>query len=84
MFSRRPPARDIDTFLAGYPDLPSEEEEDKSWDRNLRFYLGEERCEPDDMLIDEIHQEYGRVTNLRNRRLTISFQNPGGRRITRR
>ncbi|KIO29999.1 hypothetical protein M407DRAFT_159547 [Tulasnella calospora MUT 4182] len=58
MFSRRPPARDIDTFLAGYPDLPSEEEEDKSWDRNLRFYMGEERCEPDDMLIDEIHQEW--------------------------
>lgn len=60
MFSRRP-ARDIDTFLEGYPDLPSAGEEDRSWDRNLRFYLGEERCEPDDMLIDEIHEEYGGV-----------------------
>ncbi|KAG8977029.1 hypothetical protein FRC05_002549 [Tulasnella sp. 425] len=52
------PARDIDTFLEGYPDLPSAGEEDRSWDRNLRFYLGEERCEPDDMLIDEIHEEW--------------------------
>ncbi|KAG8986094.1 hypothetical protein FRB90_004230, partial [Tulasnella sp. 427] len=57
MLSRRP-ARDIDTFLAGYPDLPSAEQENKSWSRNLRFYMNQERCEPDEMLIDEIHEEW--------------------------
>src|ERR1700761_6545088 len=43
--------RDIQEFLAGYPEL----DDDNRLNANFAFYSNTLRCRPDDLLIDEIH-----------------------------
>ncbi|TFL01788.1 opioid growth factor receptor conserved region-domain-containing protein [Pterulicium gracile] len=45
---------DVQEFLDGYPDVP----DDKRKSANLKFYSNEQRCSPDNMLIDEIHDDW--------------------------
>jgi hypothetical protein len=45
--------RDIREFLDGYP----EHLDDRKLNANLRFYRNERRCRPDNLLIDEIHEQ---------------------------
>ncbi|KAM6494234.1 Opioid growth factor receptor (OGFr) conserved region domain containing protein [Amanita muscaria] len=46
--------KDIQDFLAGYPDT-----EDKlALSSNIEFYSNTRRCQPDDMLISEIHSQW--------------------------
>ena len=52
--------RDIQAFLDDYPD--NDVEQHAAFSANLEFYLGIRRCEPDNLLIDEIHDRYGPLT----------------------
>ncbi|KAI0733481.1 opioid growth factor receptor conserved region-domain-containing protein [Irpex lacteus] len=45
---------DVRMFLAGYPDL----DDDPTQNKNLEFYSNKRRCQPDGVLIDEIHEEW--------------------------
>ncbi|EJF57082.1 hypothetical protein DICSQDRAFT_129667 [Dichomitus squalens LYAD-421 SS1] len=45
---------DVREFLDNYPDLP----DDPSLNSNLRFYSNLERCRPDNLLIDELHEQW--------------------------
>jgi hypothetical protein len=47
--------RDVKEFLDGYPRGGN----DPSQRRNLRFYSNEERCQPDNLLIDDLHEMWG-------------------------
>ncbi len=44
---------DVRVFLAGYPDV----DDDPTQNKNLEFYSNKRRCQPDGVLIDEIHEE---------------------------
>jgi hypothetical protein len=44
----------VQQFLDGYPD----EGDDTSLSANLLFYSDRLRCQPDDLKITEIHEEY--------------------------
>lgn len=44
--------RDVQEFLDDYPDNV----DDKSLNANLEFYSNKRRCQPDNFLIDEIHE----------------------------
>ena len=46
--------RDVQEFLDGYPDLC----DDRRQSINVSFYLDKLQCQPDNMLISEIHKEY--------------------------
>lgn len=46
--------RDILQFLQRYPDV----EDDPTDQRNLQFYKNQTRCQPDELLIDEIHERW--------------------------
>ena len=45
--------RDIREFLEGYPGLP----DDPRLNANLEFYSNRRRCRPDNLLIDELHEQ---------------------------
>jgi hypothetical protein len=45
--------RDVQEFLENYPDG----ENDRNCIANLQFYRNQRRCRPDNMLIDEIHEQ---------------------------
>jgi hypothetical protein len=47
--------RDVQDFIAGYPDIP----DNPSKNANLNFYSanGTQRCQPDNKLIEEIHEQ---------------------------
>lgn len=47
--------RDVQEFLLGYPNR----EDDPSQTRNLQFYSNQERCQPDELLIDDLHAQWG-------------------------
>jgi len=49
-----PLPRDIQQFLHQYPDV----EDDTTLSANLDFYSNKRRCQPDNLLIDQIHQRY--------------------------
>ncbi|KAK7690365.1 hypothetical protein QCA50_007022 [Cerrena zonata] len=49
-----PIPRDVREFLDGYPD----NEDDDSQNANLEFYQNKRRCQPDNYLIDEIHNKW--------------------------
>jgi hypothetical protein len=60
---------DVQAFLDGYPeDSDSESAHDTdtalSESLNLEFYTGARRCQPDNLLIDEIHNQYVRFLYL--------------------
>jgi hypothetical protein len=56
--------RDILQFLQGYPD----DEDDSTEARNLQFYKNQRRCQPDELLVDEIHERWtGRYDILETR-----------------
>jgi hypothetical protein len=44
--------RDVQAFLDDYPG----QRDDPSLRANLEFYTGTRRCEPDGLLIDDLHQ----------------------------
>ncbi|KAJ7095760.1 opioid growth factor receptor conserved region-domain-containing protein [Mycena belliarum] len=46
--------RDVQDFLASYPHTPS----DPALSANLRFYTNAARCRPDNLLIEEIHDQW--------------------------
>ncbi|KAI1794880.1 opioid growth factor receptor conserved domain-containing protein [Ganoderma leucocontextum] len=46
--------RDVREFLDNYPNLP----DDPSMKSNLEFYSNIERCRPDNLLIDELHEQW--------------------------
>ncbi|KAH0832025.1 hypothetical protein J3R83DRAFT_12930 [Lanmaoa asiatica] len=49
-------SRDIGAFLANYPRIPkSDPEHDPS--ANYMFYLNQLRCQPDNLLVEEIHSK---------------------------
>ncbi|KAF8442959.1 opioid growth factor receptor conserved region-domain-containing protein [Boletus edulis BED1] len=53
----RVPPRDIAAFLTNYPSIPkSDHVNDPS--ANYLFYLNRLRCQPDNLLIEEIHSEW--------------------------
>lgn len=45
--------RDVQDFLNDYPG----QEDERSMKSNLAFYRNELRCRPDNLLIDEIHEQ---------------------------
>ncbi len=45
--------RDITEFLEGYPDIS----DDPHLNANLEFYTNKGRCKPDNLLIDELHEQ---------------------------
>ena len=45
--------RDVREFLDNYPSLP----DDPSLNENLKFYSNQVRCRPDNLLIDELHEQ---------------------------
>ena len=45
--------RDIREFLDQYPNVP----DDDSMKSNLQFYSNKERCRPDNLLIDDLHEQ---------------------------
>lgn len=47
--------RDIVNFQLHYPDLG--QQDNKRLNDNLLFYLNEERCLPDGLLIEELHNQ---------------------------
>jgi len=46
--------RDVQEFLDEYPDA----EDDETLSANLEFYSNRRRCRPDNILIDEIHEQW--------------------------
>ncbi|KAI8978764.1 opioid growth factor receptor conserved region-domain-containing protein [Trametes punicea] len=46
--------QDIREFLEGYPDVP----DDPRLNANVEFYSNRRRCRPDNLLIDELHQQW--------------------------
>lgn len=51
--------RDIREFIDGYPGIG----DDPEAFMNLEFYSNTLRCRPDNLLIDEIHERYVRVSD---------------------
>lgn len=45
--------RDITEFLQGYPDIS----DDPALNANLEFYTNKRRCRPDNLLIDDMHEQ---------------------------
>ena len=45
--------RDVREFLDNYPSLP----DDPALNENLKFYSNQVRCRPDNLLIDELHEQ---------------------------
>ncbi|KAI0632400.1 opioid growth factor receptor conserved domain-containing protein [Trametes polyzona] len=46
--------KDIKDFLDGYPRIP----DNPNLNANLEFYLNKRRCKPDNLLIDELHEQW--------------------------
>ncbi|KAF9267319.1 hypothetical protein L218DRAFT_894462 [Marasmius fiardii PR-910] len=46
--------RDVQEFLDGYPDVA----DDRNLTANLKFYTNERRCRPDNLRIDELHEQW--------------------------
>ena len=47
-------ARDMSTYRKGYPRT----RDNPSMNKNLEFYTGIRKCQPDDMFIDDIHRDW--------------------------
>lgn len=45
--------RDITEFLQGYPDIS----DDPRLNANLEFYTNKQPCKPDNLLIDDLHEQ---------------------------
>ena len=45
--------RDVRDFLDDYPDIDSDDEPARA---NLEFYSNKRRCQPDNVLVNEIHK----------------------------